>query len=652
MGKVRISALPDGGKLQNNEVLVGNRNGITYKFSAWLMPGLNTPYIITAAYADTTVDQNILLLQGGTAQQITVPEPRMFPPQFMNNTAIKIYNQGSNAALLFAQSPTFQWQEYGIVGNIDNPPTYALNSTHIPTLTNASIVANKVVASANSASATTWNYSTGAVTQIIPYTVFTPTVLNIDPSSATGSIKINYTTNNLLQVGSKVLVTDGGVTTEQTIAAGSQSTSPSPLSATQLHTTSYANGKYFTFDSNYLWVSDDFNVWIKTNLNVTTSNPNVTACYFNSKYYTTFLGVVYESLDAINWTSVFTGAFTNNSGVATDGSVLVFACSANNASGINIYSSTDGSTFTSRYTATPSGGGTACRIDTICYSAGKFTLATGYCGAIASADGVSWTRLSDPGGASWVSMSSIIWDGSAYLCNAVNTGATAVPIWRSTDGVSWTQVLNVGVAYFFIYFTTGKYVAIQFGSLTYRTSTDGITWASATMPGSGFLSSCRNPDLTLLKLFREPNNGTNYVSIIAPGYTTFSAGTTSGGYQFTITSPSLPVPDAMYLGGQSLSYSVSTTITPSYTNATLTYVDNAGVITATGAQDIAVGNNVMLKFEGMNSGESMQEIGAALYIRSQEGITLPQNKVMTLTPYKSQYEVDAYYYLIDIADTP
>lgn len=651
MGKVRISALPDGGKLQNNELLVGNRNGITYKFSAWLMPGLNTPYIITAAYADTTVEQNILLLQGGTAQQITLPEPSMFPPQFMNNTAIKIYNQGSNAALLFAQSPTFQWQEYGIVGNIDNPPTYALNSTHIPTLTNASIVANKVVASANAASATTWSYSTGAVTQIIPYTVFTPTVLNIDPSSTDGNIKINYTTNNLLQVGSKVLVTDGGVTTEQTIVAGSQSGGVPSWASQTFPAVSLLQRKLRYL--NGLFISPSRN------------NP----------------GVILTSPDGVTWTSVNIGltGFISCEDIAYDGMTWVVV-GLNIGTGLPfIMTSTDLTTWTSR---TPTG--ITAIITTVIYGNGLFVAGAGGGQLSTSPDGITWTaRTSNTGGRS---IQDISYDGSGLFILIASDGGGGT-ICKSTNGTTWTTVSqSLGYSDFLcVRFGNGVWVLGASGN-GLATSPDGDTWTGQTSPfnlatrgmayGNGIFTICGRSDIgnsyfniatsatAASGSWSSINVGGNINLIgVANGNNIWvtSSDTGSGliykknalaSYQFTITSPSLPVPDAMYLGGKSLSYSVSTTITPSYTNATLTYTDNAGVITATGAQDVATGNNVMLKFEGMNSGESMQEIGAALYIRSQEGIILPQNKVMTLTPYKSQYEVDAYYYLIDIADTP
>lgn len=654
MGKVKISALPDGGKLQNNEVLVGNRNGITYKFSAWLMPGLNTPYIITAAYADTTIDQNILLLQGGTAQQITVPEPSMFPPQFMNNTAIKVYNQGSNAALLFTQSPTYQWQEYSIVGNIDNPPTYALNSTHIPTLTNASIVANKVVASANAASATTWNYSTGAVTQIIPYVVFTPTALTIDPSSTTGSIKVNYTTNNLLQVGSKVLVTDGGVTTEETIAAGSQATLDIFDSGWgTLLALGIPSGKLFLVgqSNGKIAVStDDGQNWQYA------GQPIVGAVYesaasiveFGGNYYSCW-GVtgqttvtIFKSVDLLNWTSVYTYSATiaRKAHLATNGTILRVVFFGALSESIYMYGSNDGATWSS---ITTFSGVSNQYLYGFMYQNGKWLLAANSKGYFSN-DGTSYTTYSAPilGG-----LLTLGYINSLYVMYTYENYGSGIGIYSSPNFSIWTFRQSVSLLegnYFF--FNSDTIFLAGHGSTTIFSSTNGTSWTTQTTLSINAFNGGSTDDAIVVGVKSSQNINYKYQS------NAWTNGATASGYQFTITSPSLPVPDAMYLGGQSLSYSVSTTITPSYTNATLTYVDNAGVITATGAQDVATGNNVMLKFEGMNSGESMQEIGAALYIRSQEGITLPQNKVMTLTPYKSQYEVDAYYYLIDIADTP
>lgn len=521
--------------------------------------------------------------------------------------------------------------DYKITGDTENPPTYPLDETTIPTTTDVTIADNIATATDDDASLETWDYvAAGNVSKITPSFEMQPTPMVIDPSSTEGSIKINYPDSNTLQVGSKVLVTENGVTTEEAIAAGSQSTINNfdagwgQLSYFSCNNILFALGTSnrklaYSVDSGVSWI---FSATIG---GTGTVYSIVGMAYFDGKYY---LGLGYDnnqgtinlwaSDDLINWASAHSQTFTNagSCGVATEGTILsiVYGVNGHSQTTLTIYyfSSTDGSTFTSRGSYTSTG---ACPLN-YTYSNGKFLLAAA--GAISySNDGITYsnnTAQSAVGNIDAVILG-IDYTGSLYLISSSSvTSASSRGIFSSSNFSSFTQrqslsgfqqvpsrIVNNG----------SIYVVFERNTVNYYTSTNGATWTSLTISSQSFGS---HNSLTSID--------DNFIcSAQNIQYSLFSSGSTAWNavnmysfyyYQFTITSPSLQVPDAIYLGGQSLSYSVQSTATPNYQPATVTYDDDNGTITVTGAEYDVSGTHVMLKVNELNNGDIVSLVGASL----------------------------------------
>ena len=254
-----------------------------------------------------------------------------------------------------------------------------------------------------------------------------------------------------------------------------------------------------------------------------------------------------------------------------------------------------------------------------------------------------------PSAAAYRRAFTIIWDGTAYICQfKIATDNANWYYMRTTAlGGTWTNVYtstNIATPCY----ENGKYIATQLGSKTVHTSTDGISWSSSsvTMTGDfGLVFSISVADLHHMASGERPNNANLIMTL---NFTTLAwTESALGGtlYTVTATTPSLTVnsPTWVALGGETMQYSVGTTSTPSFSAATTpTYTRSGNVITATYAQATGTsGVHVQLKAATLNSGDVLSQISATLTsgtlqtINGKPSYSLAPGKVALFIPTQS-----------------
>lgn len=514
---------------------------------------------------------------------------------------------------------------YRITGGTTLDPLYALNSTTIPTVNNVTIASNLATATAAAGSFVTWDYEAdGAITKITPKFTMQLSGLTIDPTSATGSIKINYPNNNTLQVGSKILVTDGGVTTEQTIAGGSQ-----------------ANNN----------ISVTLNNTLIDNLGLIAANPDNSLIITVSGAYGSPVSAQYSTDGGTSFTSnvqVYAGLNTNPINAVFGNGLFVFQLNDLNNSRHIILSTTDGISWNTAFVNVGNFGcGTPIVFDGtsfVIFNQGtKFT----------SSNGTTWNTTTTTGFPSAINYKAFVglaFNGTdTYVVYSPQASGTSNVIYISTNnGINWNTIttpFSVSTAtnyennwhdfntftsdgYFYGFVsntatsTSNVFRTIDFSSFELLTTPNAVVNGLFTLNNTQvFMSTTTAPYISHRLsgtsfvvnniLSNSPGKGNifNYGNYFYNPKSYFAQS-----YQFTITSPSLPVPDAVYLGGQTLGYSVQETTTPSWQTTTLTYEDNAGTITATAGEYSATGTHVMLRVQNLNSGNVVSMVGADLRV--------------------------------------
>lgn len=499
---------------------------------------------------------------------------------------------------------------FTITGATTSLPTlYAFNSTNV-TVSNMTIASNVATATANSASATTFEYTaSGDVTEAQAIAILQPTELDIDPSSTTGSIKVNYTTNNLLQVGSKVLVTDGGVTTEQTIAAGSQAsvggwtqrTQPSP--ARTLYCVTYGNGLFVAAGTDgKIVTSPDGITWTNQTSGYSFEFDAIT--YGNGRYVAVTQDAsnsIFTSTDGVTWTKNLTVSLRLWA-VAYGGGLFVAA--GNDGS---LITSSDGLTWTNRISGFTSGQ----RCTGVAYGNGTWIVVNEHTTNIStSTDGVTWT-IKGTSGAITTPVLCVTYGNGVWVI-----GGNNAEIATSSDTNTWiarTSNLTAGGSSLYsvraAIFANNRFYITAFSisfSNCISTSPDGITW---TGQNAGFASS----------RFYGLAYGVNKLVAVGDVANQSIMTLNDTTYQFTITSPSLPVPDAMYLGGQVLQSNVGGA---GWVTHTVTYSDSSGTITFTGNNRTGLtGDTVQIRMTTINNTEVLSYFRGNLVVETADGYT-------------------------------
>lgn len=612
--------------------------------------GINDP-VTKSTNSTLTVDDHIVLVDT-PGVQITLPDIADYPKSRLNKLLLKLIDiSGEKWSAVTSGFTPAATVNLSITGGSTTPPTYALNSSNL-TVTNATIASNVATAIADGATAQTVDYvATGNVSNIIAKMQYKPLVLPIASGSSTGSIKVNYSENNTLQVGSKILVTKNGATTEETIAAGSQTGSS---------TVSMPNGiSTVTTEASRILSNEDGSLLVA--LYVTGSG--ATSAVVSKRSVDG--GVTWSSAITILSADSVTYSGQNLGGACFGNGIFVFCVKTYNGNyGYTFITTNDGNAFNTneisrwednqRHLSNILWDGT----HFICLLSGTTVWGnTTQPSRLISTNGLSWSSTLITGYPVDSGVPKFFaYDGSGtYLCYLPRLSATSGTtnmIFKSTDNcLTWSSLTTSFTYNQGSFITLGASGVIVNGCTHFKGNWYGVidfyggannVWRSADLENFEILTTPNISQVTFFiatndVLYRGQSNTTTIIDkLLGNAFSAFSAlnsMSTSGqngtisvnntiyntiskitpGYQFTITSPALPVPDAVYLGGQSLQYYVGTGSTPTWTNATVSYSDAAGLITATANIAATTGTHVQLKAT-LKKGDILSQIGATLTI--------------------------------------
>lgn len=622
----------------HNVTVTGSLIGNASNYNAF------APTVISGSGTLTT-DISMLISTGAGGYTTTLPDAATFPASQLGKPIYYI-NNSSAPNTIGVETGGFTSIAFSITGATTTPPLYSLDATHLPTVTSMTIAGNVATATANSASAQTFDYvTTNNILQVTPKMTFTNgNVLSVDPTSATGSTKFNYSVNNTVQVGSKIQVDVGGTVSEITVAAGSQSSNSIFDSGWGQLSFLTANNKLFAYGgtSRQLAVSNDEGAsWTYlTQFGGTGISRLTSVVYFNNKY---FFGLsyndnqtsvsLYASTDLINWTTANTISGASSCGVATDDAILSVAYGGsrvNTYTNIQIFSSDDGSTFTSRVNDAIAVNGVP--IDSYNYSNGKFLLSA-WNFIYESINGTSYIRYTSNivlGLGSPQAIFYLYYTGSIYIISS--GGGVAEDGIYTTAALSTTAVKQQSFTQpGWLTYNGSTYLIPQSGTTTIYTSTNGSTWSSSTIAET---VNIRAACVYNGKYFYGSATGQNMLTTVNLSSWTATDLAASSGYQFTMTSPSIAVPTWAGLGGQTEQYSVSATSTPSFVAAsTPVYTRSTNDITITyAAVTPSAYTHLQLKVLTMNSGDILKQIGADLHIDVDLNVTIPVGGKYALIP--------------------
>ena len=243
-------------------------------------------------------------------------------------------------------------------------------------------------------------------------------------------------------------------------------------------------------------------------------------------------GLVYSSLDGINWTRVHTISSGYGSDIAYGNGTYVVL---NGGIGNNVQTSTDTVTWTSRVSGTPGATGTA-----ITYGNGIFLVAPTSGDILGvSTDGITWTSRSSG------ALGNTTYRSVEYLNNLFFIGRDNGWISTSTDAITWTtrtSNMNSTVAGFA--YGNNTYVSVG-GSYQISSSTDGITWTSRANGGVGSTNAFRSVAFHGGIFIAVGNNnvivtstdGINWTSRVGP-FGTSAVQTVAGGNNIYVVGPS------------------------------------------------------------------------------------------------------------------
>ena len=134
--------------------------------------------------------------------------------------------------------------------------------------------------------------------------------------------------------------------------------------------------------------------------------------------------------------------------------------------------------------------------------------------AATSTDGVTWTTITLPVSANWLSLA---WNGSVFV--ALSDSNTNIGAYSST-GLTWTSMTLPSTQYWIFLGTSGStFVAEAYNTTTGAISTDGISWTSQTLAYANLRTSGNGPSNTaIFTTITGQTITTNTSSTVTPFY--------------------------------------------------------------------------------------------------------------------------------------
>ena len=364
-------------------------------------------------------------------------------------------------------------------------------------------------------------------------------------------------------------------------------------------------------------------------------------------------GVINTSIDGIIWTTTTTSLISNlnsiDSKIVWGGSNWV-ACSGNGTP--SILTSPDGITWTGITSIV-----TQC--NDVAWN-GSYWLAVG---TITGGNGIA---RSDDGGATWAVVAntnlvvtsneaySVTWNSQQSLWVVSGVGTISVStIVTSSDGITWSTATTATTGFKNLFNNGDMFIGTNSG--TSRYSYDGITWTPMTIIGSGTIYDMKwNGSLWMAGTSSFPytyisTDGINWEGTTSPGGTIYSIGW-NGAYWMAGRSL-----NTYYSSNNGTSWSLGTGSTGSYAIGTQTTIiypipstsTLTGALTVTGGAGITgntyVGGNLVVNNNVYASGDILLNSGKGIYVNGS-----PLSNETTYTVNYTDYTDTSRFYAIEI----
>ena len=581
---------------------------------------------VNVATTSTLLATNNIVVATASGVTLTLPLTSTYAMAQLNTTQLVVYNSSAGSITVQGQSQ-FPSTSFSITGATTSGSTYSLDATHLPTVVGGTIATNLFTATADNASAQSFDNVVGSgITALTPQMVITPSSLfTVDGTSTNTTLVLLNPASGLLSNGSKVWADDGG--NMKSITTGNV-----------VETTQDNSGA----------------AWVQQTLPVSAQWTSIT--YGNGLFVAVAsLGTIAAtSPDGVTWTQRTIPSGDWQSVTYGNGLFVAIGAQGNNS----VITSPDGVNWTQR--TLPA---TSAYWWSITYGNGLF-VAVGGIGtyAVSSPDGVTWTNRTLSSSANW---RAVTYGNGLFIAINDQGGVT-----RSTNGITWTNETSGTLANLrAITYGNGLFVAVGYNSNIVTTSTNGTAWTPSTLPINGAWSAIAYGNglfnamigggagktatsIDGINWIQHNINGFNWYSLtysnglfVSIGYSSNIAATSNAGYykKYTCTalSPSLTnVPTWVAKGGQTLAGSISTTSTPNFvtvvpTSYTATRVSNTLTITANQLSGFTSGTHVQLKAQSLNNGDVMSALNAvsnAQNINGSATLTIAANGSATMIP--------------------
>ena len=174
---------------------------------------------VTVASTSTLSSANNIVIATTSGITLTLPLTNTYGTAQLNTNQVVVANYSSGSITVQGQSQ-FPSTAFSITGSTTSGSVYSLDATHLPTVVGGSIATNLFTATADNASAQSFDNVVGSgITALTPQMVLTPgSIFTVDGTSTNTSLVLLNSTSGLLSNGSKIWCDDGG--TIKNITAG------------------------------------------------------------------------------------------------------------------------------------------------------------------------------------------------------------------------------------------------------------------------------------------------------------------------------------------------------------------------------------------------------------------------------------------------
>lgn len=243
---------------------------------------------------------------------------------------------------------------------------------------------------------------------------------------------------------------------------------PARTHPTAKNTIAFGNGVFVSVaNTSVAYTSTDGRNWTQRTIAASGTFPNVV--FANGRFFTSNSETIHSSTDGVTWTSGVAAVAVAKVAFGAGLFVILRQSGANTS----YVTSAGGLAFTTRTLPAPSPNAW----ESIAFGNGVFVvMQNGSSSFITSTDGINWTSRTAP----FSTSPSLIFANGLFVAY----GGSGAPLWTSTDGITWTQrTASTGWTDVCYASDLGRFFAVK--SQAAIMSTDGITWTDYSK-GSSF----------------------------------------------------------------------------------------------------------------------------------------------------------------------